>query len=280
MPRPVRERVSNYPLSNMNNINLKSIWQQGGAVINGWCAIPSSWSAELMGRAGFDSVTLDLQHGLINYDTAIPMLQALSTTGTVPLARVPWNEPGIIMKMLDAGAQGIICPMINTREECERFVGACRYFPGGYRSFGPTRAGLINKDYYATANTSILTLAMIETETAINNLEEILSVPGLDAVYIGPADLAITLGSAPKTVYDAADIKLNTALDTIVAGCKKHGIVPGMHCAGATHAKAMIARGLQFTTLLSDSAYLSNAINSAVKEARGEAAPSVAKGPY
>ncbi len=265
----------------MTQTNLKSIWQQGGAVINGWCGIPSSWSAELMGHAGFDSVTLDLQHGLINYDSAIPMLQALGTTNTVPLARVPWNEPGIIMKMLDAGAQGIICPMINSREECERFVGACRYFPAGYRSYGPVRAGLVTKDYFAQANATTLTFAMIETETAIQNLDAILSVPGLDAVYIGPADLSITLGSNPKTVYEATDTRLNEALDAIIQGCKKHGVVPGMHCAGATHARAMMARGVQFTTLLSDGGYLSNAVNTAVKEARGETpAASTSKGPY
>src|SRR5690349_19310477 len=110
----------------MRENNVRTIWHNGGAVINGWLAIPSPWSAEVMANVGWDSLTVDVQHGLIGYDTALPMLQAISTTSTIPLARVPWNEPASIMKLLDAGAYGIICPMVNTRAEAEAFVGACR----------------------------------------------------------------------------------------------------------------------------------------------------------
>src|SRR2546430_741853 len=124
----------------MRENRVRSIWQAGGHVVNGWLAIPSSVSAEAMAHAGWDSLTIDLQHRLVGYTSAVPMLQAISTTNVTPLARVPWNEPGIIGKLLDAGCMGIVCPMINSRQECEAFVGACRYPPMGYRSHGPTRA--------------------------------------------------------------------------------------------------------------------------------------------
>ena len=148
-----------------------------------------------MAHAGFDSLTVDMQHGLSHFESAVPMFQAISTTDTVPLARVPWNEPGIIMKLLDAGCYGIICPMINSADEAAAFVGACRYPPHGYRSYGPTRAALYaGADYAAHANEEVLTLAMIETKAGLENLEAIVQTPGLDAVYVGPADLSQSLG--------------------------------------------------------------------------------------
>jgi 4-hydroxy-2-oxoheptanedioate aldolase len=187
----------------MRENTIRTIWQAGGAVLNGWLSIPSSWTAELMAHQGWDSLTVDTQHGLIGYDVALPMLQAISTTSTMPLARVAWNEPAGIMKLLDAGAFGIICPMINTRAEAEAFVGACRYAPQGYRSAGPTRASIYaGADYLQQANASIITLAMIETAQAVQNVDDIMSVTGLDGIYIGPSDLAISLGLAPGGQLD------------------------------------------------------------------------------
>jgi 4-hydroxy-2-oxoheptanedioate aldolase len=262
---------------------LKSIWARGGAVVNGWCAIPSAWSAELSAHAGFDSVTLDLQHGLIHYDAAVPMLQAISTTAAIPLVRVPWNEPGIIMKLLDAGAYGVICPMVNTREECERFVGACRYpASGGYRSYGPVRASVYGgADYFQQADQNILTFAMIETAQALANVDAIVSVKGLDAVYVGPVDLSISLQGRARMEYDG-DAEMLGALDAIVAACKRHGVAAGIHCSGPEHAKKMIARGFNFTTLLSDGAYLANVLGQDVRAMRdgGAGGPGDGKGPY
>ena len=122
--------------------NLKTIWQRDEMAINAWLTIPSSWSAEIMSHAGFDAITLDMQHGLIDFQTALSMLQAISTTDCVPLARAPWNEPITIMRLLDAGVYGLVCPMVNTRADAEAFVGACRYPPLGFRSFGPIRANV------------------------------------------------------------------------------------------------------------------------------------------
>ena len=202
---------------------VRSIWSRGGAVINGWLGIPSSITAENMAQCGWDSLVVDLQHGHIDFQVAVGMLQAISTTATTPLARVPWCEPGIIMKLLDAGAYGIICPMINTRADCEAFVGACRYAPKGYRSFGPVRATWYGgADYFKHANDTIVTMAMIETKQAMDNLDDILSVPGLDGLYIGPNDLAITLGCAPSGT--PTDPIVLDAIRTILAGAKKHGI--------------------------------------------------------
>src|SRR5690606_12194598 len=133
----------------MRENRIRTIWAEGGAVINAWLGIPSAWSAELMAHQGWDSLTIDMQHGVADLSDMLAMMQAISTTNAIPLVRVPWNEPGAIMRALDLGAYGIICPMINTREQCEAFVGACRYHPDGYRSMGPIRARIYGGDDYA-----------------------------------------------------------------------------------------------------------------------------------
>ena len=149
------------------------------------------FSAEVMAHQGFDSLTIDMQHGVVDYQVAVTMLQGISTTGVVPLARVPWNDPARLMKILDAGAYGVICPMINTREEAEALVRACKYPPRGYRSWGPVRASIYaGTDYGDHANDDIVVMPMIETAEAVKNIDEILSVPGVDAVYVGPSDLS------------------------------------------------------------------------------------------
>ena len=168
----------------MNN-NLFNIWAKNEASINAWLSIPNSFTAEAFGKMGWDSVTIDMQHGQNDYSTAISMVQGLSNSNCVPMARVPWNEPGIIMKMLDLGVMGIIAPMINNKKECEDFVSFCNYPPKGQRSFGPMRAQIVHgMDYYEYANQNIISLAMIETKEAVDNIDEILSVPNLTGVYL------------------------------------------------------------------------------------------------
>ncbi len=251
----------------MRENTVKSIWKKGGAAINGWLGIPSGVAAEGMAQGGWDSLTADLQHGLIDYQAAVSLFQAIATTPTIPLARVPWNEPGIIMKLLDAGAFGIICPMVNTRAECEAFVGACRYTPTGYRSVGPTRANWLHgADYVKNANDTVLTFAMIETKKAMENLDDILSTPGLDAVYVGPADLGLSLGGEPRG--DQTDPKIVDAIQTIVKACKKHKIHAGIHCGSTDYAKKAIGWGFQFTTILADNALLVNAAKATVAAMR------------
>jgi 4-hydroxy-2-oxoheptanedioate aldolase len=263
----------------MRENTIRTIWKQGGAVINGWLGIPSSVAAENMAQAGWDSLTVDMQHGHVDYQVGISMMQAITTTKTIPMARVPWCEPGVIMKMLDAGAYGIICPMINTRAECEAFVGACRYPPGGYRSFGPVRATwYAGADYFKHANTTLITMAMIETKQAMDNLDAILSVPGLDSIYVGPNDLAISLGYAPSGV--PTDAEVITAIKHIATAARRHGIYAGIHCGSTAMAKEMISYGYQFLTLMADNAFLASAAKSAVAEMRTGAAGGKATGTY
>jgi 4-hydroxy-2-oxoheptanedioate aldolase len=208
-----------------------------------------------MAQQGFDSLTVDMQHGVVDYQVAVTMLQAISTTPVIPLARVPWNDPGRIMKILDAGVYGVICPMINTRAQAEALVRACKYPPRGYRSWGPVRASLYaGADYGDRANEDLLVMPMIETAEALENLDDILSVPGIDAVYVGPSDLSLALGCKPR--LDQTDAPVVEAQQRIVAACKRHGVVAGIHNNSATYALQMIDAGYQFVTLASDSRFL------------------------
>ena len=252
----------------MRKNKVKQLWAAGQPVLNGWLHIPSSWSAEVMSHQGYDSLVVDLQHGLLSYESAVPMLQAISTTDVTPLARVHWNEPGAIMKLLDAGAYGMICPMINTREECEKFVGACRYFPDGYRSLGPTRAKVYGgADYAQHANQEILTMAMIETAEAVANAAEIVSVAGLDAVYVGPGDLSLTIGSEKRVDND--DPNYLAEIDKVLAACRQQGVAAGIHCNDPDYARQMITRGFQFVTIMTDTLLLGSAAKKVVATVRG-----------
>jgi 4-hydroxy-2-oxoheptanedioate aldolase len=234
---------------------LKTIWARGDAVVNGWLSIPSSFSAEVMAHQGFDSLTVDMQHGVVDYQVAVTMLQAISTTPVIPLARVPWNAPAFLQKILDAGAYGVICPMVNTREEAEALVRACKYPPRGYRSWGPVRASIYaGPDYGDRANQDLVVMPMIETAEALENLDDILGVPGIDAVYVGPSDLSLALGCRPR--LDQTDPPVVEAQQKIVAACKRHGVVAGIHNATAAYALKMIEAGYQFVTLASDSRFL------------------------
>ena len=246
---------------------VREIWEAGGAVINGWCGIPSGFSAEVMAHMGWDSLVVDMQHGIVDYQAMVSMLQGISTTAVTPMVRVPWNTPADIMKALDAGAYGIICPMVNSRRECEAFVGACRYAPRGYRSSGPIRATLYGGlDYHAKADDTVLAIAMIETREALDNLDDVLSTPGLDGIYVGPSDLSISLGFSPG--LDKNDEFMISALQKIVDGCKRHKVRAGLHTGSTAYAKRMIAIGFQFVTLLGDARLLTMAGQQVIREMR------------
>ncbi len=235
----------------MRENRLKRLWAAGEKTVNGWLAIPNGFSAEIMAHQGFDSLTVDMQHGVVDYQAAVSMLQAISTTDTVPLVRVPWNEPGVLQKVLDAGAYGVICPMINSRVEAEAFVSACRYPPLGSRSFGPIRALLYGgADYPARANDEVLTLAMIETKEAMAALDSILEVEGLDGIYVGPADLSNSLGCTPK--FDQEEQPVVDAIRSIIGTAKRHRKFAGIHCGSPAYIKRMWDLGFDYATLLSD----------------------------
>ncbi|MEH6577486.1 MAG: aldolase/citrate lyase family protein [Amphritea sp.] len=242
---------------------IREIWAEGGTVINGWLAIPSSFSAETMAHQGWDSLTVDMQHGVTDYNSLIPMLTAISTTNTMPVVRVPWLEPGILMKTLDAGAYGVICPMVNTAEDAEAFVQYTSYPPRGQRSFGPIRSVLYaGADYPRHADETIVRFAMIETRQALDNLEEILAVDGIDAIYIGPADLSNALGCTPK--FDQEEAPVVEAIDHILARAKAHGVYAGIHNGSAEYALRMIEKGFQFVTIGSDARLMAAGAQAAV----------------
>ena len=250
----------------MRKNKLKEIFKQNKSVINGWLQIPSSFSAEVMAHQGWDSLTIDMQHGVIDYPNALQMLQAISSTDTIPMARVNWNEPGQIMKILDAGAYGVICPMVSNREQAEKFVQACQYPPKGYRSFGPIR-GLIygGNDYANHANDEILKLAMIETSEALQKLDEIMSTPGLDGIYIGPADLSLAIGQKPAFDNPEGSPTYEQIIN-ILKHAKKNNLVAGIHNATPEYAQKMIDLGFQLVTIGSDQRYMSAGAKSSVSK--------------
>jgi 4-hydroxy-2-oxoheptanedioate aldolase len=240
----------------MRTNRLRETWAAGRPAIGGWCSIGSSFTAEVMARMDWDCLTVDAQHGLIGYTEMLAMLQAISTTETAPLVRVAWNAPGEIMRALDAGAAGIICPMISSRAEAEAFVGACRYPPAGYRSSGPTRAALLHgPDYVHQANADVVTLAMIETREGFENAEAICATPGLDGIYIGPADLSLALGGPPG--QDSQDPLRLEAFGVILAACRKAGIKAGVHTQSVAYSQQMLGLGFDLVSVGADIRYLS-----------------------
>ncbi|MBM3683261.1 MAG: hypothetical protein FJW83_01785 [Actinobacteria bacterium] len=229
---------------------LKAKWRAGEPTFGAWLAIPSPLVAEATAHAGFDYVCIDLQHGAADYQAAIAMLAAMRGADTTPIVRVPWNEFGIIGRMLDAGAMGIVVPMVNSVEEARAATAACRYAPDGARSYGPVRASLEHgAEYYEAANREIACIPMIETRQAVERLDDILAVPGIDAVYVGPADLSITYGLPPAV--DNPGTVFDDAIATVVAACRVRGITPGIHSVAGLAAKR-VGRGFGMVTITSD----------------------------
>jgi 4-hydroxy-2-oxoheptanedioate aldolase len=234
---------------------IKQMWREGTCVTMGWLSLSHGFTAEVMARQGFDTLCVDMQHGLTDVGGLWPMLQAISQTDTVPVVRVPWNDPATIMRALDMGAYGIIVPLVNTAQEAAAAVAACRYPPVGMRSSGPLRAAHYGgANYQAEANGEIVVLAMIETKEGLANLDAICATPGLDGIYIGPADLSYALGMAPRG--DNPDPVHMQTCDRIRDAAHRHGIKACMHCASAAFAAGSIKRGFDLIMLTSDVACL------------------------
>lgn len=249
---------------------VKRLWQEDKPALGGWLTIGNSFSAEVMASLELDWLCIDMQHGMIDYEAALPMLQAVSSTRVTPIVRVPWCEPAMIMKMLDAGAYGIIVPLVNDRAQAEAAVAACRYPPQGMRSYGPTRAALYaGADYFAHANDEMLCIVQIETVEALANLDGILSVPGVDAAYIGPQDLTISMGMAPELDGEAAEYV--KARRQVVEGCRRHGVVAGVH-SNARTAQKRIGEGFRMVLAATDTGSLLRAAREDVRAARGSPA--------
>jgi 4-hydroxy-2-oxoheptanedioate aldolase len=251
----------------MRENRLKTIWSDGGVAIAAGAIVNSTYSAEMVARMGFDAVVIDTQHAPVDYQMMLGMLQAISQTPAVPIVRVPWNEPASIMRTLDAGAYAVIGPMINSRKDCEAFVGACYYAPKGYRSWGPVRGTMYGgPDYFERANDTILPLVQLETMESIERADEILSVPGVGGTYIGPGDLAITLGLKPGKSID--DPKLLSAIDRAYEACKRHKIPIGIATPNAEWAKTAVAKGAQLIWAGADTGWINSGGQAALGQFR------------
>jgi 4-hydroxy-2-oxoheptanedioate aldolase len=249
---------------------LKATWKSGKAAVNGWLAIPSGFSAEVMAQCGFTSVTVDMQHGVQDYLSMVQCFQAMQAHPVTPMVRVPWNEPGIVGKVLDGGAMGVICPMISTKAEAQALVSYAKYPPGGARSNGPIRAAMYGEatGYQVTANDETLVIPMIETKQAIENIKDILDVPGIAGIYVGPSDLAFSYGKTPK--LDHEDEFFLKIYDMLIEECGKRGIYPGLHCGSAAYAAKMIGKGFRLTTIANDSGLMAQAARAAVAHVKKE----------
>lgn len=242
-------------------------WREGQQNIGGWLSTPSGHSAEVMANIGFDWLCIDMQHGAIDYADVLEMCRAISTTETTPFVRVPWNEPSMIMKVLDAGAYGVIVPLVNNKEEAERAVWACRYPPVGGRSSGPTRAAMYGgPGYQDWANDEIAVICMIETAEALENLDEILSVEGVDCAYIGPSDLAYAIGIQPTG--DNADPNHQATVLNILEACHRHGVAAGMHTASLEYTLKWLEAGFDTAMLNNDVGFIRQAAGSQLATAR------------
>jgi 4-hydroxy-2-oxoheptanedioate aldolase len=248
---------------------LRALCDARQPTVGGWCLIPSPFCAEVMAAAGFDWVCIDMQHGLIGYEEMLAMLQAVDGRDVPALVRVPWNEPSAIMRALDAGAAGVIVPMVNSATDAEAAVMACRYPPEGYRSWGPTRASLGDPAYTPEwANRRVLCIAMVETVEAVERADEIASVPGVDGVFIGPWDLSLSAtGEIENPGRTPRDVAL---IDAVAVACRRHDLFAGIACAGPEDVHRWREAGFLMFSLQSDVALLSGACIASLAAARTE----------
>jgi 4-hydroxy-2-oxoheptanedioate aldolase len=252
------------PLKN----SVRERWNKSIPTINGWLTLPASLSAEIMARAGFDSVTIDMQHGAIDYSDALALLTALAPTEVTPLVRVPNSDPTFITRVLDIGALGVICPMISSAAEARTFAAGARYHPEGNRSSGPLRATMIyGADYFKQVNDAVVVLGMIETPGAITNLDEILEIEAMDGIYVGPNDLGIAMGMAAGT--DREEPEFIQTLEDIARRANAHGKIPGLHTNSSKYAARAIAMGFGFVTVCADAGLIREGAAAAVRDIKG-----------
>ncbi len=253
------------PASLKNSIRER--WNQGIPTINGWLTLPTSLAAEIMARAGFDSLTIDMQHGAIDYADLLQLLTALAASEVTPLVRVPNSDPTFITRVLDLGALGVICPMITSAAEARAFSAGARYFPRGNRSSGPLRAAMLyGADYFRQVNDAIVVMGMIETPDAVKNLDEILAVETVDGIYVGPNDLGVAMGMPAGT--DREEPEFLRTLEEIAQRANRHGKIPGLHTNSSKYAARAIAMGFGFVTICADANLIRFGAVSAVRDLR------------
>jgi 4-hydroxy-2-oxoheptanedioate aldolase len=244
---------------------LRARWRARQPAFGLWAAIPSSLTVEMAAVSGYDYVCVDLQHGLSDEWTMVSMLQAAAAGGATAIVRPAWNEPGLIMRALDLGAAGVIVPLVGSRAEAERAVRSCRYPPDGFRSYGPSRAELVlGTSSPAELAAAALCLVMIETRDGLDRVEEIVSTPGLDGIYIGPSDLSLALGLTPRR----GGPELEEAIDRVREAAHAHGLIAGMHCASGVAAAERAAQGFELVTVAADSSLFRATVTEELSQAR------------
>jgi len=259
-------------MANLPNYTLAKRLKAGETVATGWCALPAPLIVETLAREGFPAVTIDQQHGLWDTASTLTGIAAIRQGGSAPIVRIPLGSFAVASRVLDFGAEGVIAPMINTVADAEAFVSASKYPPIGERSWGPARAMTLGgipdmKTYLREANENVVTLAMIETQTALDNVDAIAATPGIDVLFVGPSDLSITLTNGAE--LDPHSAKVEAALDKIIAAAHKAGKVAGLYCVNAERAVACAKRGIRFMAVASDLAMLRAGAAAQLKTLKG-----------
>ncbi len=252
----------------MRTNKVKALWREGKSPAVAWLSTPDTYIAEAMANVGLDVLVLDMQHGMaIGPDRASLWLQAVSTTDTMPMVRVPWNEPAFVQWVLDAGAYGVIVPLVNTREEAAKAGGACRYPPLGYRSVGPNRARFYaGADYIQQANDEIICLVMVEDINTVARVEELEEALGIDGFYIGPSDLALSMGVMPMAFRESA--RHAKACQRVLDVAKAHSLIAGVHCFSLEEAVQRTNQGFMFCPAVNDVGAITAAANTALQTVR------------
>ena len=253
----------------MRTNKVKELWKSNKSPAVAWLSTADTYIAETVANAGFDVLVLDMQHGMtIGPDRAGTWFQAVSTTSAVPFVRVPWNEPWFIQWVLDAGAYGVIVPLVNNREEAAKAGGACRYPPAGYRSLGPNRVRYYGgADYSQRANDEVVCLAMIEDIKTVAHIEELTRASGIDGFYIGPTDLALSMGVEPNLFRESAEHA--KACQRVLDVAKSSGLVAGIHCWSAEETVQRTKQGFMFCPAMNDIMAITTTANAAVKAVHG-----------
>jgi len=246
---------------------LTARWAAGETTFGVWGTLDSAFAAELIAAEGPDYLCLDQQHGIIGLDSAVAMLQAVRGSATAPVVRVPNHDPALIGQALDIGAAGVIVPMVGTPAEAEALVRAFRYQPHGVRSYGPARAAMTLGGTPRTGLSDVACILMLETAGALEHVEAIAALDGVDALFVGPADLSLALG------FDAApawgEPALDDALARVVAACREHGIVAGIQCGDGASARRHQELGFRMITVATDASVLARAVRDELAAARG-----------
>ncbi len=243
---------------------LKEKLNRGEAVIGTFVSIGHPDVAEWLSRLGFDWLLLDGEHSPISLETLQTMMQGMNGSPCVPLVRPQWNDPVIIKRVLDVGAYGVLIPWVNSKEQAEQAVSACKYPPQGLRGFGPRRAGMFDPDYFTTANDEILVTVQIETGEALKNLDDIMAVPGIDACYIGPYDLSVSLGFGVPPKWD--EPRYMAAIDRVLEVAARHGKPAGMF-ANMENIEWALEKGFRFNSVDNDDIFLLRGARMALEKA-------------